>query len=364
MRILEVQKIGEESAIRAAIDVLSQGGLVVYPTETTYGIGADCENEQAIQKLLIYKSKRDGKPLSVAVANQQMAEKYVHLNATAQQVYKTFLPGPVTVVSTGKHVVAPRVESVTGTLGIRIPKYDLALNMVREFGKGITATGANASYKKRPYTTDDIFTSISQKQKDLIDLVLDVGELPHNEPSTVIDTTLDDITVMRRGDVKFGKEETFTSNSEEETKQIAARLLGSYRSKLAYEPLLFALRGEMGVGKTHFVKGLAEGLRLEDLITSPTYSLSNEYEFMNEERPSIFAHVDTWRMESEDEFDALQLERVIQRNGVLAIEWADKVADRIDTLRTQAQVIWVDIEPVGEYQRAIHISHPSKEGNV
>jgi tRNA A37 threonylcarbamoyladenosine biosynthesis protein TsaE len=100
---------------------------------------------------------------------------------------------------------------------------------------------------------------------------------------------------------------------------------------------------------------------MDDLITSPTYSLSSEHEFINEERKAIFAHVDTWRMESEDEFDALKLGRILNENGVLAIEWADKVADRIDSFQKKAYVIWVDIKTLDDNKREIRISHPAKE---
>src|SRR5260221_11616217 len=120
-----------------------------------------------------------------------MAEKYAILNDTAKNVYKTFLPGPVTVISSSSGLVAPGVASKTGTVGIRIPNYSFVLKLLQKFGKGITATGANASYQKRPYSIQDIFDNISEKQKSMLGLIIDAGQLPPNEPSTVIDTTLD-----------------------------------------------------------------------------------------------------------------------------------------------------------------------------
>ncbi|KKS30504.1 MAG: Sua5/YciO/YrdC/YwlC family protein, partial [Candidatus Amesbacteria bacterium GW2011_GWA2_42_12] len=172
---------------------------MIYPTETTYGIGVDATNQRAVNALLTYKKRREGKPLSIAVFDMNMAEKFVDLNQAARNIYASFLPGPVTVVSKGKHVVVTGVESENGSLGIRIPAYDLVLQIVKAFGKPITATSANASYKKRPYCLEDIMQFLSPRQKSLIDLVIDAGELPHNEPSTVIDTTLDDVEVLRQG---------------------------------------------------------------------------------------------------------------------------------------------------------------------
>ena len=112
-----------KGAVDAAVKVLDEGGLIIYPTETLYGIGADATNPEAIKKLTEYKDSPFGKPYSVAVTDQKMAEEYVELNNTAKNLYKEFLPGPLTVISKGKHKVAKGVESEEGTLGIRIPSY-------------------------------------------------------------------------------------------------------------------------------------------------------------------------------------------------------------------------------------------------
>ena len=358
MKRLFVHDVGEEQAIKEALSVLSAGGLVVYPTETTYGIGADCENPAAIDKLLTYKGKRDGKPLSVAVDTMERAAKYVQLNDTARQVYATFLPGPVTVVSTGTGVTAPGVASATNGVGIRIPKYDIILKMLAAYGKGVTATGANASYKKRPYTMDDILESISEQQKELIDLILDVGELPHNEPSTVIDTTLDDIKVLRRGELTFTSTETVKSVSVDETIALGTKLISSLRSKLTYQPVIIALCGPMGMGKTHFTKGVATGLRIGDRIQSPTYTLMHEYPFTSEDRPSMLYHVDTWRIETAEQLSELELPSLFAKNPVIVIEWADRFRPEIEAFAKDAYLVWVTFEDgTSETERTITISY-------
>jgi L-threonylcarbamoyladenylate synthase len=198
MRILDVANLPIEQVISEAVSVLEMGGIVIYPTETTYGIGVDATSLKAVEKVLEYKARREGKPLSIAVCDAEMAEKYVEVNSTARNLYTNFLPGPLTVVSKSKGVVVKGVESESGTVGVRIPDYQLIRDIVAAFGKPITATSANASYKKRPYSIQDIFDSISEKQKNLIDLVLDAGTLPTRDPSTVVDTTLGDETVLRQ----------------------------------------------------------------------------------------------------------------------------------------------------------------------
>src|SRR3989344_4931023 len=242
--------------IKDIITILNDGGLVVYPTETLYGIGVDATNEKAILKLNNYKKRPLGKPYSIAVDSQKMAEEYVLINKTAKDLYKKFLPGPVTIVYKGLHKVAPGVESELGTLGVRIPDYQLILDIVRKFAKPITATSANASYKKRPYKITDILENISDKQKNLIDLIIDVGTLPTREPSTVIDTTLDDPVILRQGDFKLKDKNELLSRSPENTKNIAKELWQKYESFSGKRAIVFALEGEMGVGKTVFTKGL------------------------------------------------------------------------------------------------------------
>jgi len=95
MRIIKKNR----NAIKEAVETLQKNGLVVYPTETTYGIGADATSKRAVDKLNKYKQRPFGKPYSIAAANQKMAEEYAELNDTARKIYRQFLPGPVTVVS-------------------------------------------------------------------------------------------------------------------------------------------------------------------------------------------------------------------------------------------------------------------------
>ena len=304
----------ERKMINKAIKILQKGGLVVYPTETTYGIGADATNQKAINKLNQYKQRPFGKPYSIAVADQKMAEEYVYLNETAKKIYQEFLPGPVTIISQGKHRVAKGVESETGTLGIRIPAYSLVIEIVRILGKPITATSANASYQKRPYKIADILENISAKQKKLIDYIIDVGELPHNEPSTVIDTTAENLVILRQGEIKLKDKNEILSRSEENTQNIAKELFQKYENYLGKRPLIFALEGPMGAGKTIFTKGLGRAMGIKEEITSPTFNLIHHYPLITDHRS--LSHIDAWRLEKSDELEELGFLKIIEnKNG-------------------------------------------------
>lgn len=332
MKIININ----DKAVETSVKILSNGGLVIYPTETLYGIGADATNQEAINKLTTYKNRPFGKPYSIAVTDEAMASNYVELNKTAKNFYQKFLPGPLTVISNGKHIVAKGVESEDGTLGIRIPDYKLVTDIIKNFGKPITSTSANASYKKRPYKISDILDNISDKQKKLIDLIIDAGTLPPNEPSTVIDTTLDDTIVLRQGDIKFKDKNEIQSRNEESTKNLAKELWQKYEQYKNIRPIIFALQGEMGTGKTIFTKGLALAMGITELVTSPTFAIENEY-------GDLF-HFDAWRLEKSEELRALGFEDLIKNKKVIAVEWADRVPDIIREFDDEAIIIWVKIE--------------------
>jgi len=330
--------VGQNDAdVREIAKIVREGGLVIYPTETVYGAGVDATNAEAVKRLSKYKTRPLGKPYSIAVTNREMAEKYAQLNPTADNLYKNWLPGPVTIVSRGKHKVAPGVESETGTLGIRIPDYPMVTDIVRALGRPITATSANASYQKRPYKLSDIWDNISNKQKDLIDLAIDAGELPHNEPSTVIDTTLDDVVVLRLGEIKLKDRNEVVSRSEEDTQNIGKELWQSYESHAGQRAIVFALEGELGSGKTVFTKGLARAMGIKEEVVSPTFNLELDYE-------GRLIHIDAWRMQTAGELDGLGFGEMIHDKSVLAVEWADRVAETIRKYNEEAVVVWVKIE--------------------
>lgn len=335
MKIINI----DQKTISEACKVLKNGGLVVFPCETVYGIAVDSSNGIAVKKLNTYKERPFGKPYSIMCSSQKMAEKYVELNSTAKDLYKNFLPGPVTIVSKSKELVAEGIESEQKTLGVRIPDYQFMLNLIEKFGHPIVATSANASYKKRPYTISDILNNISGKQKELIDLIIDAGELPHNEPSTVIDTTLDDVVILRQGDINISGKNEILSRNEENTQNLAKELWQKYENYYGKRAIVFALQGEMGAGKTQFTKGLARAMGITELVTSPTFALENEYQTGREK----LYHFDAWRLEKSDELNALGFSDLIKNKSVVSIEWAERVVDSIRKFDDEAIVVWIKI---------------------
>lgn len=364
MQILKLTKQNHDEVVNAAIMALKNQGTVVYPTETCYGIGVDATDQNAVDKLMKYKARREGKPLSVAVSDKEMASKYVELNDIAENLYDNYLPGPITVVSKGLHKVANGVESEFGTLGIRIPDYQLVLDIVKKYDKPITSTSANVSYKPRPYSIEELLSHLPGKQKKLLDLVIDAGELPRNPSSTVVDTTLNNLNIMREGSLKFDtdiaddkvvlKAETSTA---EQTQDFGSLVMLKYIDHMVNRPLIFALRGELGAGKTQFVKGLARSLKIKDTVSSPTFTLIDEYDYNLADKKGMLIHADTWRIASAEEFRRSGFEVYLKDLNVLAIEWADKFYDELLEMiqKEDGYLVKVDFSYKSESERRIKV---------
>ncbi len=309
-----------QEVVRRAAEVLAAGGLVVYPTETMYGVGVDAQNPEAVTKLLKFKNRPAGKAISCLMSDQKMAEQYVELTDMAKTAYRAFLPGPVTIVSKDLGVVDQRLVSELGTLGVRISSHPFVASMIVEFNKPITSTSANPSGAARPYKVDALLEQFSERQRELIDLIIDAGDLPRREPSTVIDTTGQVQEVVRAGELVSEVSKTFISTCEEDTLKLASQLMKQYSHVVSEKPLVFALEGEMGMGKTHFAKGVARALSVTQIVNSPTYSLVKEYSGSIAESPVAFVHMDCWRA-SEAQPEEIGLQEYLVPKSVLVIEW-------------------------------------------
>lgn len=357
MKIINLKKTKPKKAIQETVRVLKDGGLVVYPTETCYGLGVNATSPKAVEKLLAYKGKRAGKAVSIAVVDQKMAGKYVEINQTAKNLYQNFLPGPLTIVSKSKGKVIPQLEENNKTLGIRIPDYSLILQLIKVFSKPITSTSANTSGKKPPYSLRDLIKYTSKKKREMIDLFLDAGKLPYHPPSSVVDTTLNELKLLRQGEITipYIKGQSFVSPSEEKTKKIARQILKKYQHLLKTRPLIFALQGELGTGKTQFVKGLAQGLKIKNNVPSPTYILMREYFYQLKDIKGVLYHIDTWRMESKEELLGLGLNKMLKPKNIIAIEWLQKVKPVLENLekKEKVKVVWITIDYLGENKRRI-----------
>lgn len=176
--------------IPQAVRVLEQGGLVIYPTETCYGLGADATNPSAVRRVYQVKKRLRDKPLSVIVDSLEMIRSYAVINREVERLVDEYMPGPLTLVVKNKSFPSTLIGGKS-RIGFRIPDHVIAFELVREFGKPVTATSANISGQPNPYTVPEL----------PVDFVIDYGKLPEVMPSTVYDTILK--KTLREGPVKL-----------------------------------------------------------------------------------------------------------------------------------------------------------------
>jgi L-threonylcarbamoyladenylate synthase len=190
----------EAETVRLAADVLKTKGLVAFPTETFYGLGADALAPEAVRRVFEVKGRPRGKPVLVLVASVSMAESLVvEIPSQARALINRHWPGPLTLVLRARREIESAVTAGTGTIGIRMPGHPVALALVQAAGTPLTAPSANLSGASPPTTAGEVLEVFDGK----IEVVLDGGPTPGGPPSTVVDMTVDPPRVLRAGAVTF-----------------------------------------------------------------------------------------------------------------------------------------------------------------
>lgn len=171
----------DPDAIDAAVDAVAAGDLIVYPTETVYGLGADALSVAAIQRVYDLKNRSRDDPLSLGVPDVASALSYTRPTDREEQFMRTFLPGPVTVVVERRETVPDVLTAGRERVGVRVPDHDLARTLLDRTGP-LTATSANVSGSGS--VTDP--AALDEQIREGVAVVLDAGETPGTE-STVVD---------------------------------------------------------------------------------------------------------------------------------------------------------------------------------
>lgn len=339
---------------REICKTLKGGGLVVSPSDTVYGLLADATNKKAVEKLIAFKNRPPGKPISVFISDFTMLSKTVKVENSQRRMLEELLPGPYTMVLSSLHSVSSLLESEKSTLGVRYPDYPFLTGLVKQFGNPITATSANLSSDIPHYSIDTLLRSLSKAKQNLIDLIVDAGHLPRNKPSTLIDLAGSHIKILRKGDMVPGKEKHYISKSPYETMHIAKQILHEGIPVANTKPVVFILKGNLGVGKTVFVKGIAETFGVFDII-SPSYVVYYEYNLQNQ-LFTTFVHGDFYAIEDPEEFLHLGLETYLDKKNILCFEWGEKGSSIIEMLKKKSHVIFVEMEYMSKTERSIYVN--------
>ena len=200
MRLLkcnsEIDAMTKEN-IMLASDDLSSGDLVVYPTETVYGIAADIFNQKAVKNLYLAKKRPFDMPLTVAVSGKDMVENIAVMTRPVEKLIDAFLPGPLTIITKKDPSVPDMVTSMSQKVGIRIPDNKVALELIREFDGPIVATSANLHSHPDAVNIDTAVEDFGEKVKTY----LDNGPCTLGKPSTIVWIMDDKIEVIRQGEI-------------------------------------------------------------------------------------------------------------------------------------------------------------------
>lgn len=195
--------------IDQAVEAFRKGGVVVFPTDTVWGIGAALDRNEGIERMYSIKRRKKSKPTAVLVENLAMAKQYGVFNKEALVLVKKYWPGGLTIiVKARKGNVVDFICGKGGTLGLRVPEHSVVLSILSKLGVGIAAGSANFTGAKVPWKFEDI----DDKLLESADFVVQAREKSTNKikyesggklPSTVVDVSRDPFVVLRQGLVRI-----------------------------------------------------------------------------------------------------------------------------------------------------------------
>jgi L-threonylcarbamoyladenylate synthase len=197
-----VLKINPKNPDRKSIwyvaKVIESGGIVVYPTETSYGIGTNAANANAVKRLMAIR-KPSGKPISIIVSDIGMMRKYGIITKQIESLVKKFMPGPLTIITNKKETVPDVLNK--DEIAFRISSHPIADMIAKYAGVPITAASANPEGMPPAFDAKKVLEYFDGK----VDVILDAGKLKKIKPSTIIDMKTKEPKLIRRGPISFSK---------------------------------------------------------------------------------------------------------------------------------------------------------------
>ena len=198
MQVFEVASL-TDAGFTQILSFLREGGVIGFPTDTAYGLGADASNESAVRKIFEIKGRPETKPILLVVDSSAMAERMAELPDAAHVLAAKLWPGPLTLVLPARAHVSTVLTAGTGGIGVRWPEAPFATRLANALGRPVTATSANRSGMPAAVTAAEVQTQLEGQ----LEMIVDGGTLPVRGGSTLLDLTQDPPALLREGPVTY-----------------------------------------------------------------------------------------------------------------------------------------------------------------
>ncbi|MCX8175646.1 MAG: L-threonylcarbamoyladenylate synthase [Candidatus Bathyarchaeota archaeon] len=183
--------------LKLAASIVKKNGVIVYPTETVYGLGANPFSRDAVKKVFDVKKRKEDKPIPIIVSSLDEALKLAYFSDEALKLAKSFWPGPLTLILPRKPLT-PDFLGSRELVGVRVPNNSSTLKLVKLCGGFLTGTSANISGQPAPVTAEEAEKQVGE----YVDLIIDGGKTFYGLSSTVVDISTGKVEVLRLGPIK------------------------------------------------------------------------------------------------------------------------------------------------------------------
>ena len=194
----KIIKLNDPKLFEITTSVLESGGVIIYPTETLYGIGALATDTDAINEIFRVKERLRGKPFILLVKDFEMLEEYFRVPDIVSKNSEKFISAPLTILFNQKKDLPPEISAGSDKTGIRISTNKFVKELFNHIDVPLISTSANMSGEENTYSSEEIISLFNNK----VDLIVDSGNLPHSNGSSIIDITTSPPVLLREGDIK------------------------------------------------------------------------------------------------------------------------------------------------------------------
>ncbi len=183
-------------SIEEAVEELRRGGVIVFPTDTVWGVGAAISSKEGIEKLYKVMEREGKKATAVLVGSREMAERYGKLNRRAEELVEVYWPGGLTIVVERTELVPEEITGEKGKVGLRVPDHEI-VELIERLGEGLVASSANVGGGMSPKRFEEIEEEFLEKVDGYV-----AGEAGGKEASSVVEVVGERLTVLRQGEIQ------------------------------------------------------------------------------------------------------------------------------------------------------------------